>query len=159
MKLNLGCGKDVREGWVNVDKYPHPGVTACDLDASPLPFQDATFEYIFASHVLEHVLQFDGVMFELHRILTRGGLLHVRVPYGLRGMQSDANHRRSFTKATILRLVTDHPTSLQDSGPWKLESLRIHRGGFPEWHVQRYLRLRMKVGIRKQEIEFVLRKI
>ena len=41
MKLNLGCGKDYRDGWVNVDFYDD---STCDikhdLEIFPWPWED-----------------------------------------------------------------------------------------------------------------------
>lgn len=40
MKLNLGCGNDIREGWVNLDINKKEGVNVVhDLNEVPLPFE------------------------------------------------------------------------------------------------------------------------
>ena len=56
MKLNLGCGNDIKEGWVNMDYIGAEGVDVVhNLNRLPYPFPDNTFDSILASHVLEHL--------------------------------------------------------------------------------------------------------
>ncbi len=56
MKLNLGCGKQIKEDYTNLDKVALEGVDVVhDLDVFPYPFRDNTFDEILCSHVLEHV--------------------------------------------------------------------------------------------------------
>src|SRR5258708_36141662 len=57
MRLNLGCGRDIREGWVNIDCSPVPGVDhVVDFDDKPvLPFGDDSVMYSEGSHVIEHL--------------------------------------------------------------------------------------------------------
>src|SRR6185312_513515 len=86
MKLNLGCGQNKVEGYLNVDKY-----AACapdrvvDLEAFPWPFPDASVDEILLTHVLEHLGRetetFFGIMRELHRVLKPGGKVQIRVPH------------------------------------------------------------------------------
>jgi len=54
-KLNLGCGTDHRKGWVNLD-FSELGLAEVkhDMLKFPYPFKDNEFDYILASHVLEH---------------------------------------------------------------------------------------------------------
>lgn len=85
-KLNVGCGRRPRAGWVNLDSQPlaHVDVVA-DLDrcrGAPLPFADDTFEALFASHVLEHLHDPLGAMQELHRVARPGARFEIRVPHG-----------------------------------------------------------------------------
>jgi glycosyltransferase involved in cell wall biosynthesis/SAM-dependent methyltransferase len=82
IKINLGCGKDIREGWVNVDvveKY-HPDIVH-DLN-KPLPFTDNYADYILAQDILEHFTRedLDLLLFQIARVLKIGGTLEVRVP-------------------------------------------------------------------------------
>jgi len=53
------------------------------LDATkPFPFADGTFDYVFTSHMLEHLHPADGAacVSEVHRVLRPGGLVRVVVP-------------------------------------------------------------------------------
>ena len=51
-RLHLGCGRDIRAGWVNVDRLPLPGVAVVlDLEA-PLPLRDGFCDAGASAHVL-----------------------------------------------------------------------------------------------------------
>lgn len=39
-RLNIGCGLDVRPGWVNIDRVDYGGNQLCDLNRYPWPFPD-----------------------------------------------------------------------------------------------------------------------
>jgi SAM-dependent methyltransferase len=105
MKLNLGCGAHVVDGWVNVDyalgarlaKLPlfggvikKMGLTKLEWDSRILlhdltkrfPWPDASVDAIYTSHTLEHFSKGDGRRFleECHRVLRQSGLLRVVVP-------------------------------------------------------------------------------
>lgn len=81
VKLNLGCGSDIREGWQNYDKYPQSDkVKFLDLDVLPLPFPGDYADVIKLSQVLEHILYPLDVCLECQRILKKGGRLLIDVP-------------------------------------------------------------------------------
>jgi SAM-dependent methyltransferase len=98
-RLNLGCGTDIRPGWVNLDSSPTiPGVDVVhDLDQHWLPFRDESFSSILARDVLEHVANPVDTLRELHRVLEAGGRLTVRVPhFTSRNNFIDPTHRSRF---------------------------------------------------------------
>lgn len=81
MKLNLGCGYDRKEGYVNIDLYPADSVDmVLDLNRIPYPFEDSSIDEIFIQHTLEHLNDFEGTIKEFHRILKDEGRLTVIVP-------------------------------------------------------------------------------
>jgi predicted SAM-dependent methyltransferase len=81
MKLNLGCGKDIKEGYVNCDIYPFTDkVRKVDFN-STLPFATDSIEEIYMAHALEHAKDVDYTMRELYRILKYGGILKIKVPH------------------------------------------------------------------------------
>lgn len=84
MRLNLGCGRDIRPGWVNVDSFAAPGVDlVVDLDANPhLPYPDNSVEHIEGSHVIEHLHHPLPLMQELWRVAKPDALCVFRCPYG-----------------------------------------------------------------------------
>lgn len=95
-KLNLGCGADKKEGYVNIDVNPlvNPDVVH-DLNKLPYPFPDNTFDQIEAFHILEHLDKPFVIMKELHRILKPGGRLHIKVPHFSRGL-THSEHKAGF---------------------------------------------------------------
>jgi SAM-dependent methyltransferase len=97
LRINLGCGRDVRPGYLNADRLPLSGVdVVLDLEA-PLPFCDGAFDEVFSSHVLEHVERFLPLMGELHRVCAPGGRLRHFVPHlSFFGSYTDPTHRRFF---------------------------------------------------------------
>lgn len=83
MKLNLGCGDDIREGYVNVDfRKTHPSVMEVDLSKFPWSFADDSSSEIMMLDFLEHFPYrlTDQILLECYRILVPSGQLVVQVP-------------------------------------------------------------------------------
>jgi predicted SAM-dependent methyltransferase len=83
MKLNLGCGRDLRPGYVNVDFRPISGVDQYyDLSKFPWPWADGSAEEILMLDFLEHFpyRQTYTILHECWRVLAPGGKLIVQVP-------------------------------------------------------------------------------
>ena len=56
MKLNLGCGKNYIDGWVNVDFYDDSYCDKLhDLEVFPWPWEDNSISEIQIFHTLEHL--------------------------------------------------------------------------------------------------------
>jgi glycosyltransferase involved in cell wall biosynthesis len=108
MKLNLGCGRDKKEGWVNldIDTTVEPDVLH-DL-SQPLPFLKATADEVLAQDILEHFTfeDVDTVIAEISRVLIEGGVLTVRVP-SVNQIISQMTHDH-FTRNHFLYGDTSH---------------------------------------------------
>jgi predicted SAM-dependent methyltransferase len=79
-KLHVGSGPLAREGWLNLDAYPYPGVDyVLDIRAG-LPFDDVS--HIYAEHFLEHLELEDGLGFltECRRVLREDGVVRLSTP-------------------------------------------------------------------------------
>lgn len=82
MKVHLGCGPQVFQGWYNLDLDPkHPSVLKHDL-TKPLPFTESFAAYIYSEHFIEHITKSQGLNFlkECYRILQSGGVLRLSTP-------------------------------------------------------------------------------
>lgn len=101
-KLNLGCGNDVKEGWVNLDSARLPGVDVVhDIEKLPLPFSDGEFNEIFCQDILEHV-SYVPVLRDLYRTLKKGGRILIRVPhFTSKNFYLDPTHRHAFSINTF----------------------------------------------------------
>lgn len=82
MKLNLGCGRKHRKGWVNVDNNEgnKPQIVH-NLNKFPYPFKDDSVTYIVMDAVLEHLDDPIKVLEECHRILKPKCILEIQVPH------------------------------------------------------------------------------
>jgi SAM-dependent methyltransferase len=107
-KLNLGCGKDIREGWVNLDISPIPGVDIVhNIEKLPLPFPDNSFDEILCHDILEHI-HYIPVLRDIYRILAPGGILQVRIPhFTSKNNAVDPTHIRTFSVETLDFFVVD----------------------------------------------------
>lgn len=82
MRLNLGCGSDIREGYVNVDLHERPGVFAADLSQIPWQWSDRSADEVMMLDFLEHfeIRKSRSIIKECARIIRPGGSLVVQVP-------------------------------------------------------------------------------
>jgi SAM-dependent methyltransferase len=102
--LNIGCGKNAADGWINIDSSPYlratelPVVGKLALRAvrnenelksatygdivRGLKLQPGCCELVFASHILEHLSlpDFDTALSNIYSYLRPGGRLRIIVP-------------------------------------------------------------------------------
>jgi len=81
LKLHLGCGTNLKPGWLNVDLFEKADL---QLDLrEPLPFSTQSVAMIYSEHFFEH-LEYPGdartFLSECRRVLVPGGTLSLVVP-------------------------------------------------------------------------------
>lgn len=84
MKIDIGCGKTKKDGFIGLDQYPFDGVDhVVALGRDPLPFGDGTVEEAHASHFIEHLTQTERcqLMNELYRVMKPGAKMAMIVPH------------------------------------------------------------------------------
>jgi SAM-dependent methyltransferase len=102
VKLNLGCGYNKLDGYINVDQDPNckPDVVA-DLEER-LPFEDSSVDEIMLCHVLEHLGQttkiYLNIWKEFYRILKDQGVIKITVPHW--------QHENFYHDPTHVRVIT-----------------------------------------------------
>jgi len=95
MKINIGCGRELKEGWINADntvkevtklwqmEQRRAGFEVIDMDGTkPWLFKDETFDYVFSEHMIEHVPEKAGLFMlqEALRTLKLGGVIRIACP-------------------------------------------------------------------------------
>lgn len=83
MKLDIGCGKNKREGFIGVDRIAFEGVDIVADLRQTWPFEDSSIEEVHSSHTVEHFTAVERVHFvnELYRVLQPGGKATIIIPH------------------------------------------------------------------------------
>ena len=82
-KLQIGCGKNLLNGWLNTDQSFKDGYSTVYMDAGiPFPIPDASFDYVYSEHLFEHLTyhQAMNMLKESYRVLKPGGIMRVATP-------------------------------------------------------------------------------
>lgn len=94
LKLNVGCGEDIREGYVNADLHTKEEIEKrygrklpentwiVDYNIFCFPYDDKTVDEILCLGFLEHLSFVEEKFFflEAQRLLKPGGIFHFTVP-------------------------------------------------------------------------------
>lgn len=118
MKLDIGCGKNKKDGFHGVDQYPMEGVdTVCDLTQA-WPWADGSIEEAHCAHFLEHLTNLGGkwerVHFfnELSRVLAKGAKCTLILPHWASNRYyGDPTHKEPFSEMGFMYLSRDWRTS------------------------------------------------
>jgi predicted SAM-dependent methyltransferase len=118
MKINLGCGNQKEEGFVNLDMDPsvNPDIVYDIQDI--LPFDDGTVSEVRAYHIFEHIGdKFFDLMCEIYRVCCNGAIVDVRVPHHRHDyFFGDPSHVRPITIENMKRFSKNMDSDLQSFG-------------------------------------------
>ncbi len=92
LRLHLGCGNDIRAGYINIDKYDE--AAQVKADACDLPYEDNSVDEIVSFQMIEHLpywqtsvitsgmaLFHEPIFFqECYRVLKPGGTMITECP-------------------------------------------------------------------------------
>ena len=146
--LDVGCGENVQEGAVGMDKRDLPGVDIVhDMNAIPWPLENESVISIVASHVVEHINPADGHfidwMDECWRILKPQGTMGIVAPYGLSTLfVQDPTHCNPVNEKTFWYFDGDQRGhhggkeivywGIYKPKPWKIEASYFSAEGMLE---------------------------
>ena len=87
MKLNIGCGKDIKPNFINIDRVKDKGVDlVINFNEERLinHFKYNSVDYIYCSHFLEHIIDPTVFIEDCIMSLKKSGVLEVKLPSTLR---------------------------------------------------------------------------
>jgi hypothetical protein len=125
-KLNLGCGKDYREGYINLDISADVGADIVEDITRCNPFRENTFDEVIVNNVLTQILDpkdFVMVMNTLWYITKGSGCIFIRVP--------NAKHVCAFQDPMDCRRFTDQTFTYMEFGHRRYEQYGKHYGFKP----------------------------
>ncbi len=134
-KLQIGCGRRILPDWLNADYHPKTR-DVLHLDATrALPFGDASFDYVFSEHMIEHFPfpQGQQLLDECFRILTPGGTLRISTPdlaflvdlY--RPEESPERERRPIQDEFLGHFLATEIKNRERHAPWDCDSFLINK--------------------------------
>ena len=159
MKLNLGCGDKIIEGYVNVDVVESrlgkkPDVI-CDLHALT-PFEDASADEIMAIHVVEHFWRWEvvDILKEWTRVLKPGGKMVLEAPNLISACQAvlvDPD------QASLPGLEGQRSMWVLYGDPRWQDPLMVHRWGYTPRSLAQVMHQAGLTELRQEPAQFKLR--
>lgn len=125
--LNIGCGfaQWKKPNVVNVDAFDicKPDVVH-DLNKTPFPFKDETFDLVFANHILEHLPNWWECLNECARVLKPGGKIEIWVPgSGADSIRGYRDHVNEINNCSFFGVFGTYRAS---GNAWAVENAGCH---------------------------------
>ncbi|MFH0939426.1 MAG: class I SAM-dependent methyltransferase [Planctomycetota bacterium] len=101
--LDIGCGQAKTPGAIGIDLCPAPGVDIIhDLNRFPWPLEDARFDTVVCSHILEHLADIVAVLNEIHRVSRPGARIKITTPhFSSLNSWEDPTHLHHFARRSF----------------------------------------------------------
>jgi len=163
MKLNVGCGRETKKGFVNIDIMERENKLDMILDVTKdFPFEKDSIEYIYAEQFIEHLEWNDGFKFlqNCYNCLKMGGILRLVLPDYYKIFKAYLLQDKVFFKVFYDELNNgDLPYySMVYDNPERIKEERRDNPP-PKWHTSAKLEDRERLALRlrhyKYDIELV----
>ncbi|MAF42795.1 MAG: hypothetical protein CMI54_01320 [Parcubacteria group bacterium] len=137
IKLDIGCGKNKKEGFIGIDIDPNSNA---DITASALnlPFENSSVDEIICSHLVEHFPPAELQKFfdEIYRVLKPGAKAWLKADREWsegRLLRKDPDHKKRYSAKEIEKMV----------GKFSYSEVKreIYRFG---WHIRNKIFIRLK---------------
>jgi hypothetical protein len=159
LKLNLGCGRNIKQGWVNVDfaeRENKPDII-CDL-TKEFPFESDSCSFIYAEHFIEHLEWLDGriLLVRCFKSLQERGVLRIVFPDFEKIFRSYINRDDSFFKNMSRGLDDDDYNYYKRvyEHPEEIRRERLNNPP-PAWHLSNNEEDRKKVRLRIRKHKYL----
>ena len=134
MKLNIGCGRNKLNGYVNIDKAVEVNPDEVIDIEEGLSYDDNTFDTIFSSHCVEHIRpdKWSFVLDEIIRVAKDGCILELELPFDNSEKRCNIGHYRTFYFDSFRQhYITEKNRKYYSK--WKLEPLHNEPTWLQRW--------------------------
>jgi predicted SAM-dependent methyltransferase len=158
IKIHLGCGADVRNGWINIDlllsapakfdtTQPNTACISYDL-RNGLPAPDGCASYIFSSHFFEHLEYWHGrkLLQDCYRAMRHDGVFRIVLPDYKRFFRAYLEGDRAFFEPLRYGLVEHETATLGDFMTYVVYQFGEHK---TIYDVERLVTVLKNVGFRQ----------
>jgi len=132
-RLDFGCGDSRHpDCTIGVDRRKCSGATIVWDAPPPLPMESGSCEFIHTAQTLEHLSREELYqwMREFHRLLSVGGVLHIRVPhFSSTAAWSSLDHVRSFGIYSFSAYDDAGHKHFPFFGGWTIKSTKLYYSG------------------------------
>lgn len=108
LRIELGCGKTKKSGFIGIDNFKHENVDICmDLDNFlQLPFENDSVCSVRAVHSLEHIGESVRLWNEIYRVCKKDALVYAVVPHPMAPYYyQDFTHKSFYTEKTFSKYL------------------------------------------------------
>ena len=107
-KLNVGCGLDIRKGWINLDNHKTNGAEVVfDLneiyEGKKMPFPENSFDYVLMNNALYLFVNPVPILNELVRVCKKGGFIEILS--AMPNAPTSINFLRGHTKSQFINFA------------------------------------------------------
>jgi SAM-dependent methyltransferase len=107
--LDIGGAGGKYPNSISIDKLKHKDTDIVfDFDGNKLPFDDNYFDKIYSSMTIEHVVNLDLLLREIHRISKPDGIVIFRLPHFTSCFAQDIDHKRLFALRSLEEYLVDY---------------------------------------------------
>ncbi len=125
--LDIGCGANKMKGAIGIDRVSLPHVDIVhDLNSFPYPFEQNTFDEIYATHIIERLDSITRTMEELHRIAKPNAKVTIITPhYSDFSSWNDPTHKWHLTTYSFRYFEPEYESSYYSTARFRVESIQI----------------------------------
>lgn len=161
LRIHLGCGADIRPGWVNLDLVVPSGIASPDANADThvisydlrqgMPLTENSCAAIYSSHFFEHLEYRYGLrlLHDCFHALKTGGILRLCMPNYRVCFEAYLRHDREFFRLIDYGLAEPESRLLGDYMTYSLYQFGEHKCFYDE---ERFLALLTRIGFRAVEV-------
>jgi ubiquinone/menaquinone biosynthesis C-methylase UbiE len=158
-RINLGCGTNIKKGYINVDTEDYEGVDIIhDLNKYPYPFKDNSVDEVYMEHVLEHLEDQGKTIEEIYRILKKKGSFILIYPFWNSGIAHGYGHKFVYWPKFINYFLTPKTRTSKVRREYSTCLFKLRKETYIPFDIYIYKKLSQYIASLTKEVEWIMEK-